>query len=514
MTENPVLRLALAIGFVVAISAAAAQDAGPGHGSNGDQNKAGAGERQEISLGVLRLLPADSVTQHSIDTGHGRLAYSATAGTLPFYNRSGERTASVFYTAYVAKSAATNRPLTFVFNGGPGAASAFLHLGLAGPRFLDLGPGGRDAAHAELRDNPDTWLRFTDLVFIDPIGTGWSRTLKPEDTKSFWGVRSDAEAMAKVVALYVDHNNRAGSPKYLLGESYGGFRAAKVAGALKREQGIPIAGIVMLSPLLNGSFTFGDNGNALRAALQLPSLAAAELERRKAFSRDALEAAEKFAMTDYLVTLAGAPPQGEAAQTFYARVAKLTGISVDVVTQARGFIANAYVKSLRASDGKIVSPYDAAFAIDDPYPDQSSARASDPILDGISRAYGGAMAGYARNELGFKTEMTYVLLAQDAARQWDWEGNRALIDATDDLRVLLAFDPSFHLLIAHGYSDMVTPYAMTRYILDHLPPSGTPGQAQLKLYRGGHMIYLDAQSRKAFSDDAAQFYRAAAKATR
>jgi len=270
----------------------------------------------------------------------------------------------------------------------------------------------------------------------------------------------------------------------------------------------------MLSPLLDGSLTFGDNGNALRAALQLPSLAAAELERRKAFSRDALDAAEKFAMTDYLVTLAGAAPQGETAQAFYARIANLTGMPIDVVTRARGFVANAYVKDLRAADGKIVSPYDAAFAIDDPYPEQRGARNTDPILDGISRAYGGAMADYARNELGFKTEITYVLLAKDAARQWDWEGNRALIDATDDLRVLLAFDPSFRLLIAHGYSDMVTPYAMTRYILDHLPPSGTPHQAQLKLYRGGHMIYLDAQSRKAFSDDAAQFYRTAAETPR
>ena len=506
------MRLALAIGFAFALTAAAAQDAGPARGHN--QGNENAGERADISLGVLRLLPADSVTQHSIDTGHGRLAYTATAGTLPFYNLSGERSAAIFYTAYVAKGAAANRPLTFVFNGGPGAASAFLHLGLAGPRFLDLGPGGRDAARAELRDNPDTWLRFTDLVFIDPVGTGWSRTLKPEDTRKFWGVRSDAEAMAKVIALYVDHNNRASSPKYLLGESYGGFRAAKVAGSLKGEQGITVAGIVMLSPLLDGSLTFGDNGNALRAALQLPSLAAAELERRKAFSRDALDAAEKFAMTDYLVTLAGAAPQGETAQAFYARIANLTGMPIDVVTRARGFVANAYVKGLRAADGKIVSPYDAAFAIDDPYPEQRGARNTDPILDGISRAYGGAMADYARNELGFKTEITYVLLAKDAARQWDWEGNRALIDATDDLRVLLAFDPSFRLLIAHGYSDMVTPYAMTRYILDHLPPSGTPHQAQLKLYRGGHMIYLDAQSRKAFSDDAAQFYRTAAETPR
>ncbi len=479
--------------FAGAIGAAVAQDKPAEHHVTGK--------------GVLRLLPADSVTDHSIDTPAGKLAYTATAGTLAFYDQSGEQSAAVFYTAYVVKGA--NRPLTFVFNGGPGAASAFLHLGLVGPRILDLGPQGRDAAHTELHDNPDTWLRFTDLVLIDPIGTGWSRTIKPDDTKHFWGVESDASAMAKAVALYVAKNNRAGSSKYLFGESYGGFRAAKVARALQREQGISTAGIVMLSPLLEGWLTFGDDGSALRAALQLPSLAAAALERKNAFSPAAQAAAEKFALSDYLTTLAGAAPQGEAASAFYRRVAELTGVPLDAVKRTRGFVSDAFVKGLHAADGKIVSRYDATFAVDDPYPELRSARGGDPILDGVVRAYGGAMANYARNELGFKTEMTYVLLAPDASRHWDWEHGRLQASVEDDLRVLLAFDPSFRLLIAHGLSDMVTPYAMSRYVLDHLPPAPPPGRAQLKLYRGGHMLYLDPQSRKAFSADAAVFYRGA-----
>ena len=222
--------------------------------------------------GVLRLLPADSVTQHEIDTPEGKLAYTATAGTLPLYNGSGEQSASIFYTAYVKKNGGPNRPLTFAFNGGPGAASAFLHLGLAGPRILDLGPHARDAARAKLIDNRDTWLRFTDLVFVDPIGTGWSRTVKQDDAQAFWNVDGDAETMAKAVALYVSRNNRDGSPKYLLGESYGGFRAAKVARKLQSEQGIVTAGIVMLSPLLEGWLTFGDDQSALNSALLLPSL--------------------------------------------------------------------------------------------------------------------------------------------------------------------------------------------------------------------------------------------------
>src|SRR5207344_3550947 len=158
-----------------------------------------AAERQEPSKGVLRLLPADAVTEHSISTSRGKLAYTATAGTLAFYDQSGEQSVAVFYTAYVAKSAATNRPLTFVFNGGPGAASAFLHLGLVGPRILDFGQDQHDVTRAALRDNPDTWLAFTDLVLIDPIGTGWSRAIKAEDAKGYWNIRSDADAMAKAI---------------------------------------------------------------------------------------------------------------------------------------------------------------------------------------------------------------------------------------------------------------------------------------------------------------------------
>jgi carboxypeptidase C (cathepsin A) len=506
MNISSILRLALAIVVAGALGSAVAQD----KPQDKPQEKPAHAAQHEGGRGVLRLLPADAVSDHSIDTVRGTLAYTATAGTLPFYDQSGEQSAAVFYTAYVAKNSNTNRPLTFVFNGGPGAASAFLHLGLVGPRILDLGPDGRDAATAQLRDNPDTWLNFTDLVLIDPIGTGWSRTVKTEDGKHFWGIRADADSFAKAIALYLAKNNRTASPKYLFGESYGGFRAAKVARALQHDQGIVISGIVMLSPMLEGWLTFGDDESALRAALQLPSLAAAELERKNNFTRAALADAETFAMTDYLVTMAGAPPQGAAGKAFYQRVAQISGLPVDVVTQSRGFIENDYVKSLRAG-GKIVSRYDAGFAVDDPYPERRGTHGPDPILDGVSRAYGGAMAAYARNELGFKTEMTYALLANDVTGHWDWQGGRLQASAEDDLRTLLAFSPSFRMLIAHGYADMITPYGMTRYVLDHLPPTDPPGRAQLKLYRGGHMLYIDPQSRKAFSADAAAFYRAAAK---
>src|SRR5262245_36459375 len=350
MTASVVTKLnrsLLALLIAVTATAALAQQGGrPQRQGPPQQNEQRQGSPDQS---VLRLLPADAVTEHSIDTPSGKLDYTATAGTLSLLDQSGERAAAVFYTAYVLKGGdPAKRPVTFVFNGGPGAASAYLNLGLVGPRILDFGPGSRDAASVRLKDNPQTWLAFTDLVMIDPVGSGWSRAAKPDGANAFWGVRRDAEAIAKTIALYLANNHRSASPKYLLGESYGGYRAAKVARALKREQGITVSGIVMVSPLVESALIFGGTRFALGAALQLPSLAAAELERRGTFSKQRMADAEQFALNEYLTTLAGPPPRGEAARTFYAKVADITGLPLDIVTRSRGFIRDAYVKNLRA----------------------------------------------------------------------------------------------------------------------------------------------------------------------
>ena len=252
--------------------------------------------------GVLRLLPADAVSDKEITLGGRKIAYTATAGTLSLFDQSGEKSAAVFYTAYVAKDAdAARRPLTFVFNGGPGAASAYLNLGLAGPRIVDFGPDGRDGAAAKLVDNPDSWLAFTDLVMIDPIGTGWSRTAKPDDAKASTACAATPIFFAKVIALYVAKNSRSASPKYLLGESYGGFRAAKVARALQQRPGHRrhrhrhgVAAARSVVPV--GQLAIS------RSAPRCNSRrwSATELERTKKFTPEALAEAERFAMNEYL----------------------------------------------------------------------------------------------------------------------------------------------------------------------------------------------------------------------
>ncbi|WSH65407.1 carboxypeptidase [Rhizobium ruizarguesonis] len=460
--------------------------------------------------GVLKLLPPDSVTEHALTIGDRKFAYTATAGTLNLFGQDGAQTGAIFYTAYVARDGGPNRPLTFAFNGGPGAASAYLHLGLVGPKVLDFGPDGRDGANAKLVDNPQSWIDFTDLVLIDPIGTGWSRTTKADDA-NYYNVDADAQSIAKAIALYVAHNNRSTSPKYLLGESYGGFRAAKVASVLQQSQGIIVAGAVMLSPLIEGQLMFNADQFALGAALELPSLAAAELDRHNAFDEEKQKEAETFALGDYLTTLAGPPPAGADAAAFYGRIARLTGIPEDIVSRNRGFLGSSFVKHSDAGSGEVMSSYDASFTAPDPYPESDYDRGDDAILDGFTRAYGGAFADYARNELGFKTEMTYSLLDGDISRRWEWGGGRGggsrfQASATDDIRQLLAANPAFHLLIAHGYSDLVTPYGVSRYVVDHLPPSLAGGRVGLKLYRGGHMFYTKADQRAAFTADAKAFY--------
>ena len=425
---------------------------------------------------MLRLLPPDAVSDKEITVGGRKIAYTATAGTLVAVRSERRKSAAVFYTAYIAKDAPTPReaPITFAFNGGPGAASAYLNLGLAGPRIVDFGPDGRDGAAAKLVDNPDSWLAFTDLVMIDPIGTGWSRTAKPDDGKAFWGVRSDANVMAKVIALYVAKNSRAASPKYLLGESYGGFRAAKVARRVaerpghrrhRHRHGVAAARSVVpmgrLAIRARRRAAFPDAGRDRARADQ--EIHARGAGRSRTLRHDRLSDDAR-----------GPPPTGDKAKAFYGRIAELTGLPVDVVTKARGWVRNAYLQHLRAN-GKTVSSYDATFAVPDPYPESAGGAAAIRSSTASPGRLSGAFVGYARDELGFKTDMTYTLLAHDVSSKWEWGDRREPPGVSDDLRELLAFSPSFRLLVAHGRTDLVS---STRFgPLPPPSPGGVSGRA-------------------------------------
>jgi len=272
---------------------------------------------------------------------------------------------------------AGRRPITFAFNGGPGAASVYLTLGIVGPRIVDFGADGRDGAAARLVDNSDTWLAFTDLVMIDPIGTGWSRAAKPDGANAFWSVRTDASVIAKVIALYVAKNSRSTSPKYLLGESYGGFRAAKVAGALQSEQGIVNSGIVMISPLLETAFQWGSSQFALARRCISPRWSQPNSNAPRASRLRSSPRPSGFALTDYLAGLAGPKPSGDKGQGALRTHCRTHRASVDEVAKSRGWVRNAYLNHLR-TNGVTVSSYDATFAIPDPYPESDRRRGKRP----------------------------------------------------------------------------------------------------------------------------------------
>jgi len=450
----------------------------------------------------LAMLPADSITHHKMTTHGQTLSYTATAGTLKLRDENGAPTAALFYVAYTLDGAsAAGRPVSFFFNGGPGAGSAYLHLGAAGPKVLDFPADEADGGHAKLVDNDSTWLPFTDMVFLDPVGTGYSLAAKPEEApKRFWGVHQDASSLAKAVALWLTRNGRTASEKFVVGESYGGIRSVKVARALQEDQGVILNGIVMVSPLLEEQYFFSDD--PLTYAFSLPTLAAASLERAHKFSPAAVDDAYTYALGPYLSSIAGVPPEGDAAEAFYSRVADVAGLPVWVARKQRGLI-QPDSHDVRSRNGRLYSLYEMSLSIADPAPEGvDNDDSPDPLLEGYGRAYGLAFAGYAADTLGFKTDLTYRLLDSEVNEKWDWrEGAHHVLSTSTDLKKLLALNPSLHMLIAHGYFDAVCPFSATRWLVTHLPIG--QNRVQLKVYPGGHMLYTRTTSRFALAADAA-----------
>lgn len=465
---------------------------------------------------ALRL-PPDAVTHHTITLGGKPLAYTATAGSLTLRDRQGAETAQIFYVAFTLDGGAepAHRPITYVFNGGPRAAAAYLDIGALGPRALDFGAAGKlPPASDRVADNPDTWLPFTDLVFVDPVGTGWSRAVGGSDAaaKKFWGVKPDLDSLAAIIRRHLTESGRLASPVYLVGESYGGFRVAHLAYDLARGPGIAPAGVVMISPVLEFALMTDDPLDPLPWALRLPSYAATAMAEKGAGDPGALAAVEHFAMTDYLTALAAGPPPGAAAEALYAKLAQLTGLNAAQIARWRGRIPlRAYLKDARRGEGEIVSSYDATVAAPDPDPWSDFVR-DDPLLDATIAPFTRAFVDYARGELGFRTNLPYALLDRTVSRRWDWSEGRqepvASVGAEEALRRALTLEPRLKVMIAHGRTDVLTPYMTSRYVVDHLPP-GVQARVALKLYDGGHMMYLRAPSRHRLHDDAKAFYGAA-----
>jgi carboxypeptidase C (cathepsin A) len=466
-------------------------------------------EAQGSGGGILDLLPSSSVSRHEIRIGADILRYTAEAGMQPLREASGKVTAEIFHVSYVLNAPANSRPVTFVFNGGPGAASAYLHLGALGPRVLETTPdGGFKEPPQRIIDNPDTLLTTSDLVFVDPVGTGYSRAAEGTDEAQFWGVEQDARSLGAFIRLWLQNNGRTGSRVFLAGESYGGFRAALLARTLQHDVGIAPSGLILISPALEFALLYGDDFLPMEWALALPSMAATHLERSGIRGREALAArltaVERYAMTDYLVAIAGGLVSGGAAVS--ARVADMIGLPEDLVRRRFGRVSpSVFIKEYERAKGLVLSRYDGLVDSADTSPESNALDAPDPVLDRSVPALTSAFVAYARDELGFKTDVSYRVLNREVSGRWDYgtsASRQGFAGVTGDLQRARALTPKLQVLIVHGYTDLVTPYMASRFLVDQMPPLAGAAPIRIVTYEGGHMMYLRPDSRRALKADA------------
>jgi carboxypeptidase C (cathepsin A) len=459
-----------------------------------------------------RQLPADSITDQTVQLVGRTLRFKATAGSIPLNKADdGSLLAEVAYVSYVMAGDA-RRPVTFVFNGGPGAASAYLNIGAIGPWRL---PFDRMAVSSPpaLQPNAETWLDFTDLVFIDPPGTGYSRIAASGDDgrRQFWSVDGDIDALAVFIRKWTEQAGRQQSVKFITGESYGGFRAPKVAHKLQ-DQGIGIRGLVMISPVIDFG-TFGQRRHVpMTWVAHLPSMAAAALDAKGAFNRDALRDVERYAAGDYLIDLIKGERDAAAVERMTARVAAFTGLDAALVKRLAGRVdTGTFQRELHRHEGRIGSAYDPNVTALDPYPTSRESRYSDPVLDDTRAPLTAAMTDLYQHVLNWRVDRPYELLNREVSSHWTWGRGRTPPEAVDDLRNGLANDSQVRVLVAHGANDLVTPYFANQLLLDQLPTYGAPDRVKLAVYAGGHMFYNREASRKGLRDDAEAMFHDALK---
>jgi carboxypeptidase C (cathepsin A) len=460
-------------------------------------------------------LPADAATDQTIELPGRTLRFKATAGSIPINTAEGKPQAEIAYIAYVrADGDAAGRPITFAFNGGPGASSAYLQLGAMGPWRLPL-DNITPSTTPSVVPNSETWLDFTDLVFVDPVGTGYSRFINTSDEvrKQFWSVDGDIDVLATFMRKWIEKFGRQTSRKFIAGESYGGFRAPKLAGKLN-EQGVAVSGLVMISAPLDLGWR-GNRHSPLGWVARLPSMAAAVREEKSPFDREALREIERYAAGEYLQDLLRGERDGAAVERITDRVAPATGLEPSVVRRLAGRIdTRTFIRERNRDRGRIASMYDATVTAIDPDPAASSSHIEDPGLSALRAPLSSAMTTLYARVLNWRVEEPYQLLNGRVNSRWDWGGGRSTHEIVSELRSALAADPALRALITHGASDLVTPYFETQMILDQMPAFASPERLKLAVYGGGHMYYSRDASRRALREDARELYRAVVQAPR
>jgi carboxypeptidase C (cathepsin A) len=461
---------------------------------------------------------APIVTHHQITVAGKPLAYTVTTGKLPLKNEQGDTEAEIFFMAYTrdgAASAAT-RPLMFSFNGGPGSSSVWLHLGALGPRRVKMRTdGAMPSPPYQLVENPFTWLDQTDLCFIDPVGTGYSRASKPELGKKFWGVQGDMESVGEFIRLYLTRYQRWASPLFLVGESYGTTRAAGLSGYLVERSGIAFNGILLVSSILNFETAAFTRGNELPYTLFLPTYTATAWYHKKLPAdlqgRDlapTLEEVKQWATGDYARALAmGDHLSAEQRATTLDQLARYTGLDRHYLDLAdlRVDIQH-FCKELLRGERRTVGRLDSRFkGIDE------SATAEEPEFDpsmaAIRPPYTAMFNQYVRADLGYKTDLTYYILGGGIG-PWDWgsAGWNGFPDVSGSLRAAFSKNPDMKLFVASGHYDLATPFFATDYTLSHLGlEPAERARITTREYEAGHMMYIDEAELAKLKRDVAAF---------
>ena len=460
-----------------------------------------------------------SVTHHSVTIDGKELNYTATAGTLVLKaedDNEGEKPkASIFFVAYTLDDVedASKRPVTFSFSGGPGSSSVWLHLGVLGPRRVQPNADGNPPQPPyQLTNNEFSILDKTDLVFIDPVSTGFSRAVPGEEAKQFHGLQKDIESVGNFILLYLGRYKRWRSPKFLIGESYGTTRACGLSGYLQDRNGTYLNGIMLVSVALNSQTIHFAEGNDLPYILFLPTYAATAFHHNKLTELETsaedsfekiLDEVRDFALGDYTVAMMqGANVSDRRRQTIVKKLAMYTGLTTEYIEKTDLRIKiNRFCKELLRDEGKTVGRFDSRFT----GIDRDSAGENyeyDPSSAVIQGAYTATLNDYVRGDLEFESDLPYEILS-GRVHPWDYGSHQnEYVNVADTLRKAMTTNPSLKVYIANGYFDLATPFLATEYTFSHLGlDKSLQDNITMSYYKAGHMMYIDMDELKKMKED-------------
>jgi carboxypeptidase C (cathepsin A) len=463
---------------------------------------------------------APSVTHHKVVIAGKEIAYTATAGTLPIMaSNDKDVRAHVFYIAYTLDDVedSTKRPVTFSFNGGPGSSAVWLHMGVFGPRRVKLNDDGSPPPPPyHLVDNEFSMLDKTDLVFIDPVSTGYSRATDEKKAKEFHGVAEDIESVGEFIRLYITRHNRWGSPKYVGGESYGTLRAAGLSGHLQQRHGMFLNGLLLVSSVLEFQTLRFGNGNDLPYVLFLPSYTAAAWYHKKLPPdlqqkplAEVLKLAEAFAMDAYSVSLLKGASLPEADYVKITKqLARFTGLSEAYIAQANNKVSQSrFSKELLRDERRTVGRMDSRFkGVDSDAAGESMQW--DPSLTGLMGPFTATFKDYVRRELAYEKDMPYEILSRKV-HPWSYDAyENKYVNVAGTLREAITHNPALKIFVGSGYADMATPYLATDYTLNRLGlEPHLRANIQTYYYDAGHMMYANRPDLEKLKRDLDHFFK-------